>query len=283
MTVWTFGEGDFGKLGLGNTTTHYLPQKVESLCNLGIKTVGCGTNLTIFLTNDGKIYVCGIDRTPWQTTTTNNNNPHPDYKPHQLMKINDYHIESFAIGTEHALFLSRCGRVFGWGMNSEGQLGLPHMSLIREPEIIPELTHKGIKQISTGRTHSAAWTAPPLPQRTPGFTSSLTLGLPAEIPPQYGHLQGLAIETIQARFKFLYSFSDKLYGCWTLMPLSSQLIEMHLPPLVGLTSSKLRPLLTAGVYTLPLVRCIGKTMVQGRNYGPQVTVKRIGQKGELVL
>lgn len=276
MTVWTFGEGDFGKLGLGNTATKYLPQKVESMCNIGIKKVGCGSNLTIFLTKDGKVYVCGTDRVPWQTNLRDK----PDHKPHQLTKLADYCIEDFAIGTEHALFLSSCGRVFGWGMNSEGQLGLPHMSLIREPEIIPELTNKGIRQISTGRTHSAAWTSPPLPQRVPGRSCSLTLGLPSEIPSQYGHLQGLTVEAIQARFKFLYNFSDKLYSCWTLIPLCTQQNEMNMPPLKGLVSPKLRPLLTSSVYTLPLVRCIGKTMVQGRNYGPQVTVKRIGQKGK---
>lgn len=250
LVVWTFGEGDFGKLGLGHTNTKYLPQKVESLCNVGVKKVGCGTNLTVFLTKDGKIFVCGTDRAPWQA----NPREKPDYKPHQLAKLSEYFIEDFAIGTEHALFLSGCGRVFGWGMNSEGQLGLPHMSLIREPEIIPELTDKGIKQISTGRTHSAAWTAAPAPQRAPGGSCALTLGIPSEIPSQYGHLQGIAVEAIQARFKFLYSFSDKLYSCWTLMPLCAQQAEMRMPPLEGLVSPRLRPLLTSGVYTLPLVR-----------------------------
>lgn len=42
-----------------------------------------------------------------------------------------------------------------------------------------------------------------------------------------------------------------------------------------LSAPDLRPLLAPRVYTLPLVRCIGRTMVQGRNYGPQVTVRRL--------
>lgn len=45
------------------------------------------------------------------------------------------------------------------------------------------------------------------------------------------------------------------------------------------TSSQLRPLLAPRVYTLPLVRSIGRTMVQGRNYGPQVTVRRLATRG----
>lgn len=63
------------------------------------------------------------------------------------------------------------------------------------------------------------------------------------------------------------------------MPLSAQQIDMQVPPLEGLISPKLRTLLAPRVYTLPFVRCIGKTMVQGKNYGPQITVRRISQEG----
>ncbi|KAG5885881.1 hypothetical protein JTB14_019144 [Gonioctena quinquepunctata] len=254
MNVWTFGEGDYGKLGLGHTTTKSTPQLVEKMCNIGIKKVGCGTNLTIFLTNAGKIYVCGVDRVPWQTYLRERS----DYRPHQLMGLSDYVTEDFAVGTEHVLFLTSCGKVLGWGMNTEG-----------------------IKQISTGRTHSAAWTAASLPPRVPGApgSSSMTFALPSKIPPQFDHLQGVSIISIRARLKFLYNFSDKLYSCWMLMPLSTQQTDMLVPPLEGLISPKMRPLLAPRVYTLPFVRCIGKTMVQGKNYGPQITVRRISQDG----
>lgn len=41
---------------------------------------------------------------------------------------------------------------------------------------------------------------------------------------------------------------------------------------------QLRYILAPRVYTLPLVRTIGRTMVQGRNYGPQITVKRLATR-----
>ncbi|XP_044259648.1 probable E3 ubiquitin-protein ligase HERC1 isoform X3 [Tribolium madens] len=274
MTVWTFGEGDYGKLGLGYATMKLLPQKVETVCNIGIKKVGCGTHLTLFLTKDGKVFVCGIDRMPWHSLFRERS----VFKPQIMTSLSDYSIEDLAVGTEHVLFLTKCGKVLGWGMNSEGQLGLPHVSLVRHPEIITELSDKGIRQISTGRTHSAAWSAPPLPQRVPGVTRWLTFGLPENIPSQYDHLQGLSIDLIQARVMYLHHFSDLLYSCWTLMPLSHQ-EGMKLPPLEGLVSPSLRPLLASRVYTFPFVRCIGKTMVQGKNYGPQIIVKRINQEG----
>ena len=48
----------------------------------------------------------------------------------------------------------------------------------------------------------------------------------------------------------------------------------------SLMQSRLRHLLSSRVYTLPLVRAIGRTMVQGKNYGPQITVKRLTTRGK---
>lgn len=51
----------------------------------------------------------------------------------------------------------------------------------------------------------------------------------------------------------------------------------------GIVQGQLRPLLAPRVYTLPMVRSIGKTMVQGKNYGPQITVKRISTRSVSTL
>lgn len=48
------------------------------------------------------------------------------------------------------------------------QLGLGHTNHVREPTLITVLQGKNIRQISAGRCHSAAWTAPPVPPRAPG-------------------------------------------------------------------------------------------------------------------
>ena len=46
----------------------------------------------------------------------------------------------------------------------------------------------------------------------------------------------------------------------------------------ALIQGTLRNLLAPRVYTLPMVRAIGRTMVQGKNYGPQITVKRLATR-----
>lgn len=43
----------------------------------------------------------------------------------------------------------------------------------------------------------------------------------------------------------------------------------------AISTPSIRASLSPRVFSLPLVRAIGKTMVQGKNYGPQITVKRI--------
>ena len=57
--VWTFGDGDYGKLGLGNSTAKSTPTKVETLCGIGVKQVACSTQFSIALTKDGRVFTWG--------------------------------------------------------------------------------------------------------------------------------------------------------------------------------------------------------------------------------
>ena len=59
QTVWAFGDGDYGKLGLGNSTAKSTPAKVEGMCGQGVKKVACGTQFTVALTRDGRLFTWG--------------------------------------------------------------------------------------------------------------------------------------------------------------------------------------------------------------------------------
>nr|XP_060611660.1 probable E3 ubiquitin-protein ligase HERC1 isoform X2 [Anolis sagrei ordinatus] len=276
--VWAFGDGDYGKLGLGNSTAKSSPQKVDILCGIGIKKVACGTQFSVALTKDGHVYTFGQDRLIGlpEGRARNHN------RPQQVPALSGLFVEDIAVGAEHTLALSASGDVYAWGSNSEGQLGLGHTNHVREPTLVTSLQGKSARQISAGRCHSAAWSCPPVPPRAPGVSVPLQLGLPDAVPPQFGALKEVSPHTVRARLRLLYHFSDLMYSSWRLLNLSpnNQNSTSHYNAGTwGIVQGQLRPLLAPRVYTLPMVRSIGKTMVQGKNYGPQITVKRISTRG----
>jgi hypothetical protein len=83
-------------------------------------------------------------------------------------------------------------------------------------------------QISAGRTHSAAWTAPAPLQRTPGVPASLQLGTPSSIPPQYTSLRECSVEGVRKRLKLLHRFSDLVYSSWRLLNLAPAQVGLWL-------------------------------------------------------
>ncbi|XP_065224595.1 probable E3 ubiquitin-protein ligase HERC1 isoform X2 [Planococcus citri] len=271
--VWSFGESEYGKLGHGNNFPQLSPQVIEMLQGETIKKACCGTHFTIFLTTDGKMYSCGLERftgLPEIMSTTN--------KPTLIESLASTVIVDISVGAEHTLALTEDGKVYGWGNNNECQLGLGHNFLsIREPTLILELADKNILQVSAGRTHSAAWTSPPLNTKRNGQGIVHNFGTPSAIPNEYGHLQDKPIRAIHARLKLLNYFSDMLHNVWRFLPLcnTEDCDWSNIQWYQRLCSPILRPLYAPRVYTLPMIRCINKTMVQGRNYGPQVIVRRI--------
>ncbi|XP_044188777.1 probable E3 ubiquitin-protein ligase HERC1 isoform X7 [Thunnus albacares] len=278
MIVWAFGDGDYGKLGTGSSTAKYYPQKVEQLCNKGIKKVSCGTQFSVALACDGHVYTFGQERLIGLPDSMLKNKSCPQVVP----SLEGLFIEDIALGCEHVLALSSTGDVYAWGCNSEGQLGLGHSNPVKEPTLVTALQGKNIRQISAGRCHSSAWTTPSTSMKNSGGTGNFQLGLPQSVPPQYNTLKDCSPPVLSMRLRVLYHFSDLMYKSWRLLNLDAKnpvSTSRYSSGTTAIIRGELRGLLSPKVNTLPLVRSIGRTMTQGKTYGPQITVKRISTKG----
>ncbi|XP_065100040.1 probable E3 ubiquitin-protein ligase HERC1 isoform X2 [Paramisgurnus dabryanus] len=277
LNVWAFGDGDYGKLGIGPCTVKCYPQKVEALCNKGIKKIGCGTHFSVVLAKDGHVYTFGQERLIGLPDSMLKNHNRPQIMP----ALEGVFIEDIAVGCEHILALSNTGDVYAWGCNCEAQLGLGHSNPVKEPTLVTTLQGKNIRQISAGRCHTAAWTTPAVTTRTSGC-SGIQLGLPQAVPPQYNALKECSPEVLNTRLRVLYHFSDLMYKSWRLLnldPCSQVNVSRYSSGTAAIVQGQLRGLLSPKVNTLPLVRTIGRTMTQGKTYGPQITVKRISTRG----
>ncbi|XP_074474894.1 putative E3 ubiquitin-protein ligase HERC1 isoform X1 [Sebastes fasciatus] len=276
--VWAFGDGDYGKLGTGSSTAKYYPQKVDQLCNKGIKKVSCGTQFSVALACDGHVYTFGQERLIGLPDSMLKNKSCPQVVP----SLEGLFIEDIAVGCEHVLALSSTGDVYAWGCNSEGQLGLGHANPVKEPTLITTLQGKNIRQISAGRCHSSAWTTPSTSMKNSGGSGRIQLGLPQSVPPQYNTLKDCSPDVISMRLRVLYHFSDLMYKSWRLLNLDAKnpvFTSRYSSGTTAIIRGELRGLLSPKVNTLPLVRSIGRTMTQGKTYGPQITVKRISTRG----
>ena len=287
LTVWSFGGGEYGQLGVGGSNSRSgrnLPHRVETMCGIGISNAAAGTQFTAFLTKDGRVFTCGTDRLTGHSDQRNR----AQHKPQQLLALAGHNIVAIAVGAEHTLALSDVGDVWGWGINTEGQLGLGHTISVREPQLVWSLSGKSVKQISAGRSHSAAWTTPPLQKSK---NCSANIGAPSSVPPQYPTLATFTPNKLSERLLLLQQYNELVSVSWKFVdlvvsrdPEGGSQLEKSFDTSLGsvISSGPMRGFLIPRVYNLPLVRCLSRTMQQGRNYGPQVTVKRINGRGQPV-
>jgi len=54
-TVWSWGDGDYGKLGHGGSDGCKAPKVIDKLQSLGVARVFCGSQFSVALTRDGQV------------------------------------------------------------------------------------------------------------------------------------------------------------------------------------------------------------------------------------
>ena len=316
LTCWSFGNGDFGKLGLGHQNSKNQPQIIKTLQGKHIQKVCAGSIFSLFLTSQGQLLSCGQEI----FSGLNDSNLSMNYRPQQIPMLNNVVIAQVCTGGEYTLALSECGTVYAWGSNSHAQLGLNpdiYGTHVSEPTIVTQISSDSmrIQQISAGAFHSAAWTIPPtnnIPKgktfRQAVFGNSLSpktyaskfdfssipcttqLGLPSSIPKKYSRLSDISLRELRKRLNILYQTSEFVEASWRSFPADEIIrtsriydyskcsISKPLMPnesFLAIRRDSIRKMLAPKVYGLPMVQALQKTMVQGRNYGPQVTVHRL--------
>jgi len=138
--VWTFGNNQYGQLGLGDHISQDFPTGpliTEDGTQLKAKDISAGCNHTIIISEHHEVYVfgsnwrgqLGLGDTKDRLTPT---------------RIPNLKAKAVSAGDEHTVVIDLEGNVWVFGDNRKGQLGLGEWVTRKNPTRIPDLKAKAV-------------------------------------------------------------------------------------------------------------------------------------------
>ncbi|KAK9875133.1 hypothetical protein WA026_005926 [Henosepilachna vigintioctopunctata] len=252
--VWSWGDGDYGKLGRGGSDGCKVPMKIESLTGLGVIKVECGSQFSVALTRSGSVYTWGKGDYHRLGHGTSDH----VRRPKKVSALQGKKIISIATGSLHCVACSDEGEVFTWGDNDEGQLGDGTTNAIQRPRLVSTLQGKKITNVACGSAHTLAWSTV-----SPGSSSIV----PSITPIEYDLLQDFSTSVLHKRLILLHHFSELLCQCITMFPITGP-ESLH----------DLRTILTYTIKEGTFRKVVQSTMVRERHHGPVIELNRIQVK-----
>ncbi|XP_076736101.1 retinitis pigmentosa GTPase regulator b isoform X7 [Maylandia zebra] len=148
--LFLFGSNNWGQLGLGSKVTVNKPTCVKALKSEKVQLVACGRNHTLICTAQGKVYASG-GNSEGQLGLG-------DCDERTSFKRLDFFdsqgpIKMLAAGSNTSAALTASGKLFMWGDNTEGQIGLGKESQVSSPQEVS--VGRPISWVSCGYYHSA--------------------------------------------------------------------------------------------------------------------------------
>ncbi|KAI4302143.1 hypothetical protein MLD38_037927 [Melastoma candidum] len=149
--LYTWGDGDKGRLGHGDGRSRLIPERVAPLADENICRVACGHNLTVALTSAGTIHTMG------SAAYGQLGNSQADGRSPVCVEgnINDCFVEDISCGSHHVAAITSTDEVFTWGKGSNGQLGHGDSSNRIVPTIVGFLRDKQVKSVCCGANFTA--------------------------------------------------------------------------------------------------------------------------------
>ncbi|RLU17868.1 hypothetical protein DMN91_010107 [Ooceraea biroi] len=251
--VWSWGDGDYGKLGRGGSDGCKVPLKIDSLAGLGVIKVECGSQFSVALTRSGAVYTWGKGDYHRLGHGTDDH----VRRPRKVAALQGKKIISIATGSLHCVACSDKGEVFTWGDNDEGQLGDGSTSALHRPRLVHALQGKKITRVACGSAHTLAWS-------TAKATQSK---MPVSTPMEYDLVKELPFSVLRNRLVLLHHFAELLCPALAMFPIIGH---------IGL--SKLAPMLVYSIKEATFRKVIQATMVRDRQHGPVIELNRIQVK-----
>ncbi|KAI3700316.1 hypothetical protein L2E82_44942 [Cichorium intybus] len=149
--LFTWGDGDKGRLGHGDKETKLVPTCVAALVDPNFCQVACGHSMTIALTTSGHVYAMGSP-VYGQLGNPNADGKLPACVEGRLLKS---FVEEISCGAHHVAVLTSRTEVYTWGKGANGRLGHGDTDDRNYPTLVEALKDKQVKGIACGTNFTA--------------------------------------------------------------------------------------------------------------------------------
>ncbi|XP_013919267.1 PREDICTED: probable E3 ubiquitin-protein ligase HERC6, partial [Thamnophis sirtalis] len=144
-------QGQLGRKLPAGRQRCYLAEPIQALEAQTIIYVSCGKEHSLAISSQGKVFSWGAGGFGQLGTGTLKDSSTPE----KIDSLSMYNVIQVACGHYHSIALTKDGRIFSWGQNSHGQLGLgkkiPSQS---KPCNISSLAGIPLAQVAAGGAHS---------------------------------------------------------------------------------------------------------------------------------
>ncbi|KAH9523228.1 E3 ubiquitin-protein ligase herc2 [Bulinus truncatus] len=151
--VYSWGDGDFGKLGRGGSEGCNVPHPVERLTGQGVIQIECGAQFSLALTKLGQVWTWGKGD---YFRLGHGTDAHVR-KPQLVEGLKGKKIVHVSVGALHCLAVTDTGQVWAWGDNDHGQQGNGTTIVNRKAALVLGTEGYKISRVACGSSHSIAW------------------------------------------------------------------------------------------------------------------------------
>ncbi|XP_056850563.1 ultraviolet-B receptor UVR8 isoform X2 [Raphanus sativus] len=153
--VYSWGWGDFGRLGHGNSSDLFTPLPIKALHGVRIKQIACGDSHCLAVTMEGEVQSWGRN----QNGQLGLGDTEDSLVPRKIQAFEAEKMSMVACGWRHTISVSYSGALYTYGWSKYGQLGHGDLEDHLIPHKLEALGNNVISQISGGWRHTMALTS----------------------------------------------------------------------------------------------------------------------------
>ncbi|KAL3696817.1 hypothetical protein R1sor_010893 [Riccia sorocarpa] len=212
-TVYSWGWGDFGRLGHGNSSDLFIPHPIKALKGIEFKQIACGDSHCLAITTDGEVHSWGRNQNGQLGLGHNEDS----LVPRKVVAFEGIPVKMLAAGAEHTAAVTECGKLYGWGWGRYGNLGLGDRNDRLVPGEVAPVNNEKFTLVACGWRHTIT-VAESGNLYTFGWSKYGQLGhgdyLDHLVPHQVGGLKDKPIIQISGGWRHTVALDDagRLYG-----------------------------------------------------------------------